>query len=601
YTGREDFLVGTHVAGRNRAETEGLIGFFINELVLRADLSGDPSFLQLLPRVRETALDAYAYEDLPFDRLVEALQPERDLARPPVMQVLFVLQNLVEASLESLELPGLTLAPFQAAVSPTTLDLMLEAMETGSGLLLSARYNADLFDPPTIDRLLGHFEALLESASASPETRLSLLPLLTGAERQQLVREWNDSGAVFPGGGATFPEIFAARATARPDEVAAICGAERLTYGELDARADRLARLLSVFGVGTDDVVALLADRGLEFLIAVLATFKAGAAYLPLDPRQPRRAWARLVAGSGARLALAGLAHLPALAEAAGDLPLLALEEALAEADPGVLPLSPPEPGDLAYVIYTSGSTGVPKGSMINHGGMLNHLWAKVAALDLGETDVVAQTATQTFDISVWQFLAALLAGGRVEIFPDEVAHHPARLFAEVESRRVTVLETVPSLLRLALEELGGQGDSRPALASLRWLIPTGEALPPELCRRWLELYPGIPLLNAYGPTECSDDVTHHPIRSERDSARAVVPIGRPVPNLKLYVLDRGFEPLPAGVPGELFVGGAGVGRGYLKDGERTAQSFVPDPWSGEAGARLYRTGDLARFRADGS
>ncbi len=607
YTGREDLLVGTHVAGRNRSETENLIGFFINELVLRADLSGDPPFLRLLPRIRETALDAYAAEDLPFDRLVEELQPERDLARPPVFQVLFVLQNIEGASLDSLELPGLALRTFQPGASPTTLDLTIEAAETDSGLHLTSRYNADLFDPATIDRLLGHFAALLEAASMAPETRLARLPLLTEVERQQLVQEWNDSATAFPGNGATFAQLFTAMAAARPGEVAAICGTERLTYGELDERAERLARILSADGAGTDAVVALLADRSLEFLTAVLGAFKAGAAYLPLDPRQPRQGWTRLLADSGARLALAGRRHVPALAEALGDLPaaarppLLVLEEVLAAADPGAALLAPPEPGDLAYVIYTSGSTGVPKGSMITHRGMLNHLWAKVSALGLCETDVVAQTASQCFDISVWQLLAALLTGGRVEIFPDEVAHHPASLFAEVERRHVTVLETVPSLLRLALEELGAQGDSRPPLAHLRWMIPTGEALPPELCRRWLQLYPAVPLLNAYGPTECSDDVTHHPIRPDGEPARVLVPIGRPVPNLRLYVLDRNLEPLPAGVPGELFVGGTGVGRGYLRDGERTAQSFLPDSWSGEAGARLYRTGDLARCRADGS
>jgi len=599
-TGRDDLIVGTDVANRNRAETEGVIGFFINQLALRVDLAGDPPFRELLARVRETALAAYAHQDLPFERLVEELQPERDLSRQPIFQVAFVLQNV---PVGLLHLPGLTLSPLEGGGGTAKLDLTVVATETPSGCWVNAEYATDLFDPPTIDRLLGHLATLLAAAVDDPSWPLSTLPLLPAAERQQVLIEWNDSRLDFPA-SRPFIRLFAERAAATPEAIAAADPDGRLTYADLAWRASRLSAGLAAGGVGPESLVALLADRGLDFLSAVLGIFRAGGAYLPLDPQHPRMRLAQLVAASGARVAVASRALAAGLAEAVASLPaadrprLLVLEDLLERPAPA---LRQPPKGSLAYVIYTSGSTGAPKGAMVEQRGMLNHLQAKIADLGLTAADVVAQTASQCFDISVWQLLAALLAGGRVEIFPDEVAHDPLRLLAEVERRSVTVLETVPSLLRLLIEDLEARGADRPVLGRLRWMIPTGEALPPDLCRRWLLLHPRIPLLNAYGPTECSDDVTHHPIHEIPPGDELQTPIGRPVPNLRLYVLDPGLEPAPAGVPGELFVGGAGVGRGYLGDGARTAQAFIPDPFSPAVGARLYRTGDLGRRRPDGT
>jgi amino acid adenylation domain-containing protein/non-ribosomal peptide synthase protein (TIGR01720 family) len=603
YTGRRDVVLGTDVANRTRPEVEPLIGFFGNQVVLRTDLAGDPAFTELLARVRRTVLDAFAHQEVPFAAVVEALQPERDLGRTPLFQVMLSLQKAPA----EVALPGLTLRPVTVETGTSKFELVVVPVELEAGLGGWAEYNTDLFDPTTVERLLRHYENLLAAAAADPSRPLAALELTAPAERHQLLAEWNDSAAAVPAAADPIA-MLAENARRRPRAVAATCAGVEWTYGELARRVEAAGASLAAAGVRRGAVVALLAERGLDFLTAVLATFGAGAAYLPLDPAQPPQRTARVLAGAGVTLALAGDglrarldAALGALPEAdrpaAGDLAGLMTGGVASSPVPG--PVAGPEAEDLAYVLYTSGSTGAPKGASITHHGMRNHLWAKVSALSLGPGDTVAQTASPCFDISVWQLLVALLVGGRVEIVPEEIAADPARLLDAVEGRGITVLETVPSLLRLLLDEVERRGAASPRLAALRWLIPTGEALPPDLCRRWLAAYPAVPLLNAYGPTECSDDVTHHPIPAP--PATAGVPIGRPVINLRLYALDAGLVPVPAGIAGELWVGGAGVGRGYRGDPARTAEAFRPDLFAPEAGARLYRTGDLGRWRPDGT
>jgi amino acid adenylation domain-containing protein len=609
-TGESTLVVGLPVAGRTHSELEPLIGMFVNTLAVPLDLGDEDGlpvdFATLLARTRAAALAAHAHQELPFEKLVEAVAPERSLNATPLVQVMFAL----DVPAAELCLPGVALTRLEVWSGSPKLDLDLTLADVGDRLSGATLYDRGLFDPPTIARLHGQLVRLLAAAAAEPGRRVADLPLLAAAERQQLVWEWNDSAAGEPAGesgGDTFPRLFAAQAARIPERVAAACRGERLTYGELDRRAGLLARRIAG-ALPPGGLAALALPRGLDFLTAMIAVWKAGAAYLPLDLGQPARRLAQLLAASGAGLVLAERMGDAALGRALGELAPAArpavlgvaeavavgLEEvtATAGADAAASTAAAVTPRDLAYVIFTSGSTGAPKGAMLEHGGMLNHLRAKVQDLELSAADRVAQNASQTFDVSVWQFLASLLVGGEVEIYGDEVAHDPARLLAAVDRDRVTVLEVVPSLMRFLLEEIE-RGHLRPRLAALRILVPNGEALVPELCRRWLALYPGVPVVNAYGPTECSDDVTHCIVREPPAIPGPYVYLGRAIRNLRVWVLDRLLQPLPIGVAGEICVGGLGVGRGYLGDGVRTALAFVPDPLSGEPGSRLYRTGDL--------
>jgi amino acid adenylation domain-containing protein len=603
YSGQEDIVVGSPIANRNRSETESLIGFFVNTLVLRTHLQGNPTFQDLLARVRQVALDAYAHQDLPFEQLVEALQPERSLSHTPLFQVMFVLQN---APMERLELPGLTLASLEMEIVTAQFDMTLSIEEIEQGLNGELEYNMDLFDGVTITRMVRHFQRLLEAIVANPEQRVSELPLLTEAERHQLLVEWNNTQAEYPQ-DKCIHQLFEAQVEQTPDAVAVVFEDQQLTYRELNVRANRLSRLLVEQGVSPDTTVALLAERSIDFLSAMMAVFKAGGAYLPLDSNYPANRLYQVLEQSQTPLVLAASKFEPVLSQVLVSLPsgkrpqVLLIEELLQQQrSEENLPVCC-TPSHLAYVIYTSGSTGAPKGAMLEHRGMLNHLYAKILELKLTDADTVAQTARQSFDISVWQFLAALLVGGRVHIFNDEVARDPAQLLEQMERQGISLLEIVPSLLRMMVEQIGLSGANRPKLSKLRWLLLTGETLPPLLCRQWLNYYPAIPMLNAYGPTECSDDVTHYPIYQPPAAEVLNIPIGRPVANMRLYVLDSQLQPVPIGVAGELYVGGIGVGRGYLNNAERTAEVFIADPFAQEPGARLYKTGDLARYLSDGN
>ena len=602
YTGQSDIPVGSPVSGRTTAETENLIGFFVNTSVFSSQLSGRLSFRDLLRQVREDVLESHAHQALPFERLVEALQPERNLSYSPLFQVMFALQN---SPTQTGRLPGVGLSILEYETDRTQgFDLTLILIETDRGLIGTFEYDSSLFEAGTVRRFIGHLKSLLQTVAASPDARLAEIDFLGRAEREQLLFDWNRTRAEYPR-DSLFHRLFEAQAARTPDAAAVSRAGRELSYRQLNGRANLLARTLVADGVGPESVVALLAERGVELLTAIIAVFKAGAAYLPLDPVAPPARQAQIIAQSRASLLLAAeefdrpLAQSLELLPEAERPPFRPIAPALSEETPAENLPARSGPRNLAYVIYTSGSTGVPKGAMIEQRGMVNHLYAKVHELNLSAGDVVAETASQCFDISVWQFLAALLVGGRVEVFPDEVAHDGPRLLEATEERAVTILETVPSLLRAMLD--GGVRPGGLSLEALRWMILTGEALPPELCRRWLELYPRIPVLNAYGPTECSDDVTHH-VASEPPPPEVVhMPIGRPIINTQLYILDRHLRPLARGCRGELYVGGDGVGRGYLHDPARTAELFVPDALSGEAGARLYRTGDATRFLPGGT
>jgi amino acid adenylation domain-containing protein len=619
YTGQDIIMVGSPVSGRTSAEFADVVGCFVNSVVIRGDLGGTPTFRAFLRQIRQTVLGALEHQDYPFRRLAEELRPSRDLRVPLLFQTDLAMHRphrfselatifLGHARVDRgpIRFGDLQIEHYQVHQPGGQLDLSVEMLEQGRDVVGTFQYDPALFDRETVERMMRHYQLLVERLVADPDAPVSTVSLLTADERRLMVVDWNATDAPFPA-DRCFADLFEAQVGRTPDAVAVVADEGTLTYRELDARAQRLTGRLVAAGVGRDRVVALLGDRSLDFLTWILAVFKVGGAYLPLDPRHPAARHASILSGSGAVLVLVDDDHVDVLdaALAAMNGPVRPatlrrreLHAAAAEAGPIE---SEGRPADLAYVIYTSGSTGVPKGAMVEQLGMVNHLYAKIRDLGLTGGDTVAQTASQCFDISVWQFLAPLLVGGRVRIVSDDVAHDAPQLLDLVEREGVSVIEVVPSVLATAFAEGTGLTPSRWTLARLRWLIVTGEAAPPALCRRWLQTYPRTGLMNGYGPTECSDDVTHHVMTEPLPADATQVPIGRPIANMRIYVVDQALTPVPIGVPGELCVGGIGVGRGYLGDPARTAQAFVADPFSDRPGARLYRTGDLARWRADGT
>ncbi|HEY7354997.1 MAG TPA: amino acid adenylation domain-containing protein [Ktedonobacterales bacterium] len=601
-SGQADISVGSPVANRRTDAEEQVIGPLSNTLVLRNDLSENPTFRAFLGQARKVTQEAQAHSDLPFEKLVEAVNPAHTTSHTPLFQVSFALD---EAALPALRADGLTVSAAELERDTALYDLALELTDGPEGITGSLTYVTDLFDAATITRMIGHFQTLLEGVAANPDQSLLALPLLTEPERRQLLVEWNQTQTDHSFAKLVH-QLFEAQVERVPDAPAVRCAGEQLSYRELNQRANRLARLLVKAGVGPDVVVGLLDERGIDFLTCMLAVFKAGGAYLPLDPQHPARRYYQVLSQSQSALVLTASAFVPTLSEALAEIPaetrppVLLIKDLLRQEEAeDNLPLRCTL-DNLAYVIYTSGSTGMPKGAMVEQRGMLNHLYAKIADLHLTERDCIAETASQCFDISVWQFLAALLVGGTTHIFKDDIAHNALLLLKEVDQHQISILETVPSLLRTMLESKAAGASASVDLPALRWLVPTGEALPPELARQWLTRYPHIPMLNAYGPTECSDDVTHYPIyEPPPDIIR--MPIGRPIINMQMYVLDKLLQPAPIGVIGELYVGGIGVGRGYLNAPDKTAEAFSHDPFAEGPEARLYRTGDLARYLPDGN
>jgi amino acid adenylation domain-containing protein/thioester reductase-like protein len=618
YSGQEDILVGSPMAGRTKAEFESLVGYFMNPVVLRADLSGDPTFKEFLDHVHRTVLEAFENQDYPFLLLVEDLQPIRDPSRSPIFQFMFnmpkahrleeqgVAQFVLGDSGARIDLGGIDLEIFAVEQHTAMFDLLLTMVEAEGIFSASLQYNTDIFNADTIARMVAHFQTILTSIVANPTQKVSELPILTDAERHQLLAEWNNTRIDYPL-SSCFQELFEYQVERTSDTVAVMFEDKQLSYQQLNQRINCLAHLLIQQGVGTEVIVALLTERGIDLLTAIIAIFKTGGTYLPLDPRHPPQRMFQMLEQSDVFLVLTTKAFMPVFSQVlaqslSAKLPrIMQMEELSQQESPKKnLPLRC-TPNNLAYVIYTSGSTGVPKGVMIEHRGMLNHLFGKNLDLQLTDADLVAQTASQCFDISLWQFLAILLVGGRVCIFSDETAYDPRRLLRKAERESISIIETVPSLLRAMLEWVVRRRNAPPDLSALRWMITTGETLAPELCRKWHSYYPNIPLLNAYGPTECSDDVTHYVVYQPPAADVINISIGRPIANIRLYVVDRHMQPVPINVSGELCSGGVGVGRGYLNDVERTAEVFIPDPFIKKPGALLFKTGDCVRYLSDGN
>jgi amino acid adenylation domain-containing protein len=595
YAGVDDVVVGSPIAGRTRAETEGLIGVFVNTLAMRTDLSGDPGFRELVGQVRERTLEAYEHQELPFEKLVEELGIERSLGHTPIYQATF---NLQTAGGE-LHLDGLTAEPLAVELDAIPFDLMLALWPGESGLEGAIGYATDLFDAATIARFGEHYRTLLEGIAADPGRRLSRLPLLGEAERRRVLVDWNAAGAS-PPVERCLHELFEAQAGRTPAAVAVVHGDERITYAELDRRANQLAHALRARGVGPEARVGILLERGAGLVVAILATLKAGGAYVPMDAAYPPERRAYMLRDSGVRVLITRdhfCDGLPAEVEALCP----EIEPSIADAQ-SPKPASGAVPRNLAYVIYTSGSTGAPKGVMVDHAQVVRLFRATADGCRFGVQDVWTLFHSAAFDFSVWEMWGALLHGGRLVVVPYETSRSPEAMRELVLREGVTVLNQTPSAFRALIQaDLAASPGTAAGALPLRLVIFGGEALDPRTLLPWMERHgEELPrLVNMYGITETTVHVTWRPL-ALADARAGGSPIGVPLADLRAYVLDRHLEPVPAGVPGELFVGGAGVARGYLGRPALTAGRFVPDPFGGEPGGRLYRSGDRVRWLATG-
>ncbi|HEY0401603.1 MAG TPA: amino acid adenylation domain-containing protein, partial [Blastococcus sp.] len=595
-TGAEDLTVGSPIANRNRAEIEPLIGFFVNTLVMRGDLSGEPSFGELLGRARRTTLEAYAHQDLPFEQLVEELRPERRLSMNPLFQVLFAVQN---APVGVMELPGLSLAPIAFETLVAQFDLEVSFWERGGEMVAELVYSTELFDTPTPRRLAAHLETLLRGLMADPGRPVAEAPLLSAGERQQLVREWNDAGRVMPASGLVH-EILARQAALTPEAVAVEHGDEPLSYGELLARARRLAAALREAGVGPDVPVGLWVGRSFALPVAVLAILEAGGACLPLDPSYPAERLALMVGDARPRLVLAEEGMLTALPAGLLDgLEVLVLDGGGRwKGDPALgLPLPEPaavQPDHLLYILYTSGTTGRPKGIALPHRALVNLVaWTRESRPERGRR--VLQFSPLSFDVSFEEMFSTWDSEGTLVMMPEEMRRDPAALLAFLVEKRIERLFQPFVALQQLAEVAREQGRRPPAL---RELITAGEQLRITPAVTGL-VRGGVRLFNEYGPTE-THVVTFFPLAGSPEGWPPLPPIGRPVANHRMLLLDRAWQPVPVGVPAELFIGGPGLARGYFGRPDLTADRFLPDPTGGEPGGRIYRSGDLARWAERG-
>ncbi|MEW5860347.1 MAG: amino acid adenylation domain-containing protein [Cyanobacteriota bacterium] len=666
YSGQEDILVGSPIANRDRAELESLIGCFVNTLVLRTNLAGNPSFKELLVRVRKVAIDAYVHQDLPFEKLVE-LQSSRDLSYNPIFQVMFVLQN---SALSTVSLPELTLKTSEVDSKTAKFDLFLSMIDTEQGLSGTLEYNTDLFNADTITRMLGHFQTLLEGIVADPEQRLSDLPLLTASERHTLLVEWNDTQADYP--QKCIHQLFEQQVEKTPDAIALIFDnvetgfIESLTYRELNNRANQLAHHLQQMGVQPDVLVGICMERSLEMVVALLGILKAGGAYVPLDPTYPKERLAFMLADAQVSLLLTQ-SKLLSYIDIVGWVerkrnptqktcwvslpqPNLHSQQLRSQQHQAIIcldtdwetitqertenPVSSATPENLAYVIYTSGSTGKPKGAMNTHLGLNNRLLWMQDTYQLTTTDRVLQKTPFTFDVSVWEFFLPLLTGASLVLAKPGGHQDSGYLVWLIAQQKITTLHFVPSMLQVFLGEPGLEKCN-----SLKRVFCSGEALPFDLQERFFARLYAVELHNLYGPTEAAIDVTFW--ACQRNSKRQIVPIGRPIANTQLYLLDSHLQPVPIGVPGELHIGGFGLAKGYLNrpdltqerfianplkdltpqppslqgqgepDSPLSQKEFIPFPSPGRGGlgrggeglgeSRLYKTGDLARYLPDGN
>ncbi len=593
YTGVADILIGSPIANRHHSGIEELIGFFVNTLVLRTDLSGEPNFNELLLRIRSMALSAYAHQDLPFEMLVEALQLERDLSYTPLFQVMFVLQN---APISEVKLSGLEVSLLPVETATSKFDLTLSMENTSTGLVGEWEYNTDLFDRSTIERMTGHFVTLLEAIVVNPTERISQLPLLTQAEQQQLLIEWNNTQADYSQ-YKCIHQLFEEQVTRTPNAVSVVFENQQLTYGELNCRANQLAYHLRSLGVEADMLVGICVERSLEMLVGLLGILKAGGAYVPLDPEYPTDRLAYMLNDSQVSVLLTQEKWLTSLPQHTARVICLDRDWEDISTESKDNPVTGYTTDNLAYVIYTSGSTGQPKGTLVSHANVVRLFAATDSWYQFNQDDVWTLFHSYAFDFSVWEIWGALLHGGRLVVVPYLVTRSPESFYKLLCQEQVTILNQTPSAFRQLIQ--AEQSIANKSDLNLRLVIFGGEALEIKSLQPWFERHGDRrpQLVNMYGITETTVHVTYRPL-SKADLNGTASAIGRPIPDLQIYLLDEHLQPVPIGVTGEMYVGGAGVTRGYLNRPELTAQRFISNPFDNSK--LLYKTGDLARYLPNG-
>jgi amino acid adenylation domain-containing protein len=597
YTGQDDIIVGTPIANRNRMEIENLIGFFVNTLVLRTSLSANPTFSELLTRVRDVTLGAFAHQDLPFEKLVEELQPERDMSRTPLFQVMFSLQN---EPLPPPRLGGLEMQLIDDDMKTAQFDLTLDLMERDDGILCNLEFNTDLFDRETAERMLRHYLRLLEEVVADPDRRLLELPFLTDEEQHRLLVEWNDTAREYPRDRCVH-ELFAEQAAQRPEAVALVASGEQLTYAELNARSNRLAHYLRRAGLQPEGRAGLLLERNADAAIALLGVLKAGGGYVALDPSHPPERIRQMLADAGASMLLTTRQLADSLTGHGAKLICLDADARHISAESAENPAPVADARNLAYLVYTSGTTGQPKGILVQHRSLVNAIYAFITHHRVTEDDRILQFASLSFDVATEEFFAAWLSGARLVMRPEPAAVAPEQFVQFLEDEGVTLVNLPASFWAEWATAIAERGCRMPP--QLRRVVVGNEKTLPESLAKWQRAVGHLVTWNnAYGPSETTITASNYePQRGEDREGASAVPIGRPVMNATMYVLDRAQQLMPVGVAGELCIGGAGLARGYQGQPGQTAERFTPNRYDAAGGERMYRTGDLARYLPDGN
>ncbi|HKG80697.1 MAG TPA: amino acid adenylation domain-containing protein, partial [Pyrinomonadaceae bacterium] len=583
YSGEEDLAVGTPVAHRTRAETEELIGFFVNTLVLRTDVSGNPTFGELVQRVKETALGAYAHQDVPFEKLVEELAPERNLSVTPLFQVMFAMENTPSPEIK---LRDLQLSLLETARETAKFDIVLVMWETAKGLEGSLEYSTDLYEEATMQRLLCQFQTLLEGIVADPNAQIADLPLLTASEQQQLLTDWNNTRQDFPQ-ELCLHQLFESQVELSPHAPALIFDEQQITYHELNSKANQLAHYLRGQGIGPETVVVVCMERSIEMVVGLLGILKAGGAYLPLDPTYPKERLTFMLNDARAAVVLTQTNFKEVLPELETAFVCLDADWPRIAQHSEQNPITSVDSQNLAYIIYTSGSTGEPKGVQIQHGSVVNLCKWHQRAYDIGPKDRATQVTPLVFDASVWELWPYLTTGASVYLADEWTLASPSMLVQWLAKNQITISFLPTPLVHAVLQKFW------PPSTALRTMLTGGDVL-----RRITEAPLSFKLVNNYGPAENTVVATWGEV--ETSEARREPSIGRPIDNAQIHILDRKLGAVPIGVTGEIYIGGAGLARGYLNRADVTVERFIPDPFSGRPGARLYKTGDLASYLEDG-